>query len=131
MKYLTIKSAWMANPPSAPQASAIVATISIAGAIIFGLIAFQPLLFGGIFGHVNMLFAISAIHLLLQAIASAKSWKTGAMFAIVSLIPMFVLAITFLVQFDFKTPAAFSVSAIVSIAAVKNHVNQFKPTIRG
>lgn len=131
MKHPSIKSAWMANPPSALQGSVIVATVSVAGALLFGLIALQPLLLGGIFGYAQLLFAISALHLLLQAVASAISWKTGALFAIISLIPMFVLAIAFLVQFDFRTPAAFSVSAVVSIVAVKNHVNQLKPTIRG
>ncbi len=117
--------------PSAPEASRIVASVSIAGALVFGLIVLQPLLSGGSLGFVHLLFAVAAIHLLFQAGTSAYSWKAGAMFAMVSLALIFVAATSFVVQFDFSTPAVFAVSAIVSIVAVKIQVDETKRTRYG
>lgn len=128
MKPETTESAWTANPPSAPQASRIVSTVSIAGGLIFGVIGLQPLVIGGDFGFVNMLFAVAAIHLILQATASAISWKVGALFATISMAAMFVVAISFIVQLDFRSPAVFSVSAMVSIVAAKIQIDQTKLT---
>lgn len=124
-------SAWSSNPPSDAQASKIVSHVSMAGALILGLIGFEPLIFGGSFGYVNLLFVITATHLLIQAVASAISWRLGAAFAVVSMAAMFVVVIGFLVQFDLKTPAVFGISVIVSGIAVKIWINHAKRTIRG
>ena len=129
MKTVTGDSSWNAEQPRAAQASRIVAAISIAGALIYGLIVLPPLLSGSSLGSTDMLFAVAATHLLFQSGMSTFSSKAGATFGMISLLLIFVAVTRYLVQLDFASTAVSTMPAIVSIAAVKIQVNETKLTV--
>lgn len=129
MKPAIDDSPWNADRPSAAQASRIVAAISIAGALFYGLIVLPPLLASGSLGSTGMLFAVATTHLLFQSGISTYSSKAGATFGMISLLLIFVSVTRYLVQLDFASAAVFTVPAIVSITAVKIQVNETKLTV--
>lgn len=121
-------SPWYANPPNAPQASRVIAWISILSASVYGLIVIGPLCSGAPFAFWDKVFTGAATHLIIQAVTSAFSWKAGALCARISLgllFPMACLPIVF--DYDLKILSVFTLSSIVSLAAVKIDLDQSQP----
>jgi hypothetical protein len=123
---------WFADPPTAPQASRMVAWISLASATVFGLIVIGLLCSGASFGYWGMVFVVTSTHLVIQAALSAFSWKAGASFGMISLGFMFVYACLWIAfQYDLKTLSVFTCSAVVSLTATKIGIRQFQTKSAG
>jgi len=78
---------WPTEPSNAKQASRVVAWIAVSGAVVFGILL-TGLCFTGDgtrAGRWVFIISVALVQLILQAGASAFSWRIGSRFAMLSL----------------------------------------------
>lgn len=111
---------WPASPPSPERASRITAWVSVAMAVVFGLLLTGMLYSGTAFYNWRMVFTGAIVlHLLMQAGTSAFSWKAGALCGRISLALIFLVACAWIVFYQhWNWLSWLTGSAIVSATAV-------------
>lgn len=114
---------WPVEPLPAPEASRVVTWVSVASAIVFGLV-FAGFAQSGI--DLNdeglILVGVSVIHLLLQAVLSFFSWRVGGIFGMLSMGLFSIFAIGVISNWRFLF--WLTVSMIVSVTAITIYVRE-------